>query len=1089
MKKFLLFFMGILFSGLAFAQGVTVKVVDKMSDATGTDTYVYCKADGKIYAYNTLGNYEEYGLYSKVNTLGVAGADQECEYIETTTDMQTMPYIDTGYIHKTNTRVVVDCEITYDDTKDWQAIFGARQNSFIDHAFVFFWRNGINGVNNQGVYNRSGAESRGDTDMPTEERIIIDASGDVAGIYFPGDSTPFFTIQTTGNIDEGVNSMFIFDLNTAGTGGARVDNSRTFMKLYGFKIYEDDQLIMDLVPLVTGDGRSGMKDRISGQRFFSPNGVNFGVDPDAEGALAGGGITAYEGKLVCLSTNNHEYLYTGGQWVDKGQMVREPLANTDYKDMTTWDFPAEKADCFAGLFYDDLEDINIFNPYRGGPYWEPLVAEIPTTPNTTYTYSFDYQSQAWGSWTSKFMNAVVCSGRPETLGTSNYSVNGDWGGDDQTYGVLAYHSLPRTNTIAVDEYGEPACFDDYYNFLWDEGNPQHIEFEFTATQDHHYLVFNFGLVEDDKDLIFAFKNLDVSRAVYPVTYSFAPQLAAAVALAEEFEATSRTTNALKSQLDAEIAKTKNLIANGTNDEQMTEYRVFNELFDKVKANNFSGDVWEKTIALAKKEKVNTVKYENYLNTGTESTYDEQLNDLRIDRWAAHIETSNHVFTEREAEPAQEGEYYLYNVGMKSFLVGGSDWGAHAAIGWPGITVMLEPTDDGEGFYIGTHMWHCSWDNSEYGINGGTENQWQGNFMGPGGYLDNSRYPWYFVPVEGKTNVYNICKRGVDDETGEYNYFDYLGYNNHGRTDAGTWPCFNTVSSYESDPTLATNQWMLITQEQRDALIDQATKSKPADLSYLIKMPNFSQREFSDEDNPNLDYDDKGVVKGWRGIWNVEYGGNLTGRNDRLNNQNGDLAFEADEREGNLLLWQQIDVPVEGYYGISVQALCRPGKTDEVAQMVADGEDLLYDSYLFVEDKKLNLPLMTAEADKVPGIGANTVAGQVPGDHVAAIKYFENGLYKIELIVQIGSTKSIFFGIQQDDAGGSGSQHWIMADNFRLKYYGTEDPGDPTGIKNVQNTENQSSLTDGKFYTVQGIAVDRPTKPGIYVRNGRKFVVR
>ena len=55
MKIILLFFIGILFSGLAFADGITVKVVDRLVDATGTDTYIYCKADGKIYAYNTKG--------------------------------------------------------------------------------------------------------------------------------------------------------------------------------------------------------------------------------------------------------------------------------------------------------------------------------------------------------------------------------------------------------------------------------------------------------------------------------------------------------------------------------------------------------------------------------------------------------------------------------------------------------------------------------------------------------------------------------------------------------------------------------------------------------------------------------------------------------------------------------------------------------------------------------------------------------------------------------------------------------------------------------------------------------------------------
>ena len=138
MKKFLLFFIGILFSGFAFADGINVKVVDRLVDATGTDTYIYCKADGKIYAYNTKGEYELYGEYSKVNTLQTAGADQQIAYIETTTDMENIPYINTGYIHKANTRIVMECNITDNTLKGYEALFGARSGITRD-AMVFFW--------------------------------------------------------------------------------------------------------------------------------------------------------------------------------------------------------------------------------------------------------------------------------------------------------------------------------------------------------------------------------------------------------------------------------------------------------------------------------------------------------------------------------------------------------------------------------------------------------------------------------------------------------------------------------------------------------------------------------------------------------------------------------------------------------------------------------------------------------------------------------------------------------------------------------------------------------------------------------------
>jgi hypothetical protein len=136
--------------------------------------------------------------------------------------------------------------------------------------------------------------------------------------------------------------MYLFDLNN----NNNRDNSTSFMKLYSCKIYEGDELIMDLVPVVTGDGRSGLKDLVSGRKFFSPNNVNFAVSPDGEEALSGAGITAYEGKLVCLTTNNHEYKFTNGEWVDCGPMALEPIEDEEYKDMSTWICPDNKYSCF-----------------------------------------------------------------------------------------------------------------------------------------------------------------------------------------------------------------------------------------------------------------------------------------------------------------------------------------------------------------------------------------------------------------------------------------------------------------------------------------------------------------------------------------------------------------------------------------------------------------------------------------------------------------------------------------------------------------------------------------------------------------------
>ena len=45
----------------------------------------------------------------------------------------------------------------------------------------------------------------------------------------------------------------------------------------------------------------------------------------------------------------------------------------------------------------------------------------------------------------------------------------------------------------------------------------------------------------------------------------------------------------------------------------------------------------------------------------------------------------------------------------------------------------------------------------------------------------------------------------------------------------------------------------------------------------------------------------------------------------------------------------------------------------------------------------------------------------------------------------------------------------------------------TGIDEVVN--QSAKLNDGKYYTLSGQQVEKPTAGGIYIHNGRKFVVK
>ena len=47
--------------------------------------------------------------------------------------------------------------------------------------------------------------------------------------------------------------------------------------------------------------------------------------------------------------------------------------------------------------------------------------------------------------------------------------------------------------------------------------------------------------------------------------------------------------------------------------------------------------------------------------------------------------------------------------------------------------------------------------------------------------------------------------------------------------------------------------------------------------------------------------------------------------------------------------------------------------------------------------------------------------------------------------------------------------------------------DTTGIDEVVNTTVKNN--DGKYYTLSGLQVEKPTAGGVYIHNGKKFVVR
>ena len=129
----------------------------------------------------------------------------------------------TGYTHKANTRVVMDCNVTQNSQRSWEALFGGRWSDFRSNAFCFFSRNqhNIPSPVDKPCFNRSGVETDGDN-FVFGERIILTCEGQTAAwVRYSDPSTVVSSVTTTGEADDGKTPMFFFELNTVNLSNGR----------------------------------------------------------------------------------------------------------------------------------------------------------------------------------------------------------------------------------------------------------------------------------------------------------------------------------------------------------------------------------------------------------------------------------------------------------------------------------------------------------------------------------------------------------------------------------------------------------------------------------------------------------------------------------------------------------------------------------------------------------------------------------------------------------------------------------------------------------------------------------------------------
>ncbi len=471
-----------------------------------------------------------------------------------------------------------------------------------------------------------------------------------------------------------------------------------------------------------------------------------------------------------------------------------------------------------------------------------------------------------------------------------------------------------------------------------------------------------------------FDNVRLYYLGLPDLGQFTDALESAIAAAQAYSGHTTTAlqNALSNALEEAIAVRESL------DKDVLSAKT--NALNNARANAETADVTilSATISFAQGDGVDVTAANDVLENGTTAA---QINDalaaLRLARRIANAETHADVFTGNE--PAA-GDFYLYNVGTGRFLCGGADWGAHAALGFPGIIVTLEVSGDGI-YKLNTHL-----------LNGkeGANNK---EYLNYNGYCDTwTSDSWKFISQgDGK---YNIVRSA--------NESNLLGY------EGGT---YNNVITNCITATGATNQWKLVTKADRDALLAAATETAPQDASYLIKSPNFSQRE---------------DVSAWTftnaSIW---------GRGDN----HPDFAIESYNNTSATVEQMVTGLPA-GTYKLKVQAFYRDGNFTNQADILAGGGEVRQLATLYAGTKSTLIQNISVGADKAPGMGRSSSVGYMPDGIDDACLYFQSGLYWLTLDeIVVGQDGSLTFGARKTEKLNDGD--WMVLDNFRLIYLGNK----------------------------------------------------
>lgn len=229
--------------------------------------------------------------------------------------------VNTGYIVKPNTRLSID--FSYFNLKDTQYPLGVSSYLALYEQDCKFdcYAGGWHGKKTVGDQQGNEHRVRVDLDLPSQK----------ISHYLVGETTPFLTFDMNNLTTESPRPMVLFARGT-GTIDAPTCDNKSQIKLYSFKIYEDDELKYTYYPTCQ-NGVLGLKDKVTGN--FLSNNLGTGTFELLGGGYEGLGLAFAqqpEGGTVKVNKTLTLKAFAPGadgyQWFKNNQLIEGAVSDT-----------------------------------------------------------------------------------------------------------------------------------------------------------------------------------------------------------------------------------------------------------------------------------------------------------------------------------------------------------------------------------------------------------------------------------------------------------------------------------------------------------------------------------------------------------------------------------------------------------------------------------------------------------------------------------------------------------------------------------------------------------------------------------------